>query len=101
MLRFILGLPIDAARWAWLAFRWLVLSPGMGMQKTFPARLVIVRSLVAWAAAACVLPGLFPLPLPLGAAALIAVGVGPLVALATTTIQAFAQSAWSEWSSRY
>ena len=100
MLRFILGLPIDAACKVWLAFRWLVLSPGMGMQETFPARLIIIRSLIAWAASACVLPSLFP-PLPLGAAALIAVGVGPLAAAAVTVAQAFAQCTWAEWSGKY
>jgi uncharacterized membrane protein YedE/YeeE len=99
MLRFILGLPIDAARWAWRAFRWLVLSPGMGLQETFPSRLMLVRALVAMAAASCVLHS--TLPLPLGAAIAIAAGLGPSTATLATALQALAQCAWSERSGRY
>lgn len=108
MLKFILGLPVDAAYRAWLAFRWLVLSPGMYAQEDFPLRLVLVRALAIWAVAALVFPSFLPSVFPvlfsapklmvLAASVLLAVPTGYVAALAATVLQAFLQSAWSDWS---
>ena len=110
MLKFILGFPVDAAYGAWLAFRWLVLSPGMYAQEDMPWRLILVRALALWAVAALVfpsfLPSVFPALFPpsapklmvLAASVPLAAPAGYVAALAATVLQAFLQAAWSDWS---
>jgi hypothetical protein len=57
--------------------------------------LLLVRALVGWAAAGCVLVSLSPFPLVV---VLLLSAAGGLAAVSATALQAVAQCAWSEWS---